>query len=154
MLDEEGYRYNVGVVLLNAKNQVLWACRSDFEAWQFPQGGMYENETPIEALYRELKEEVGLEPDDVELIAESQQWLTYRLPPEMVKKHIGQKQKWFLLRLLTEENRICLDQDAKPEFCHWQWVDYWYPIGHVISFKQPIYEKILTEFSAYLPPAV
>lgn len=148
---EAGFRLNVGMVILNADNQVFWACRSDFaDAWQFPQGGIQIGESPVEAMYRELTEEVGLQSSDVQLIAELQQWLSYRLPENKQKiegeNFLGQKQKWFLLRLTSDESQIGLDRSAVQEFSRWCWVDYWYPVQHVVEFKRKVYQQCLTEF--------
>jgi len=151
-IDDEGYRLNVGIILLNQNNQLFWACRNDIpNAWQFPQGGVDEGETPVEAMYRELKEEVGLNSEVVKLIAESQHWLKYRLEESRIKrKYIGQKQKWFLLRFLGSDHRIDLTAVSSIEFCRWKWVDYWYPLTHIVEFKREVYTKVLQEFSAYI----
>src|SRR5690606_20220638 len=136
----------------NDAGQVLWAKRLGQDAWQFPQGGVQRNETPEQAAIRELYEEVGLEAEDVEIIASTTDWLPYRLPAHLVRQHsrpvcIGQKQKWFLLKLLATEDRISLDQGDKPEFDHWRWVSYWYPLNQVIDFKRDVYRQALQELS-------
>lgn len=151
MLDEEGYRANVGIILSNQKGRLFWARRIGQNAWQFPQGGMLEDETPEDALYRELKEEIGLEPKDVRIIGVTKNWLSYRLPKNLLraKSHpdfIGQKQKWFLLELLSDDNAIKLDLDDTPEFDQWRWVSYWYPLRNVIAFKRDVYRRALKEF--------
>ena len=114
MIDSDGFRPNVGIILTNDVGQVLWARRINQDAWQFPQGGINADETPEQALYRELNEEVGLEPPDVRILACTRGWLRYRLPQRLVRTHsqplcIGQKQKWFLLRLLSDETRVRMD---------------------------------------------
>lgn len=152
MIDEEGLRANVGMILINAKNHVFWARRAQDIGWQFPQGGVQEGETPEVALYRELQEEVGLARSDVRLIAESQSWYQYFLPKNFVRWQqkpvcLGQRQKWFLLRLLSPE-RINLEYSVKPEFDTWCWVDYWYPADNVIDFKQDVYRQVLAEFES------
>jgi len=106
VIDPDGFRPNVGIILTNDAGQVLWARRINQNAWQFPQGGINSNETPEQALYRELNEEVGLEQQDVKILACTRGWLRYRLPQRLVRTHsqplcIGQKQKWFLLRLVS-----------------------------------------------------
>ncbi|MFJ4608458.1 RNA pyrophosphohydrolase, partial [Pseudomonas atacamensis] len=111
MIDPDGFRPNVGIILTNDAGQVLWARRINQDAWQFPQGGINPEETPEDALYRELNEEVGLEREDVEILACTRGWLRYRLPQRLVRTHsqplcIGQKQKWFLLRLISNEQRV------------------------------------------------
>lgn len=152
MLDADGYRLNVGIVIANGCGDVLWAHRLRQGGWQFPQGGIRAGESPQQALYRELEEEVGLTTDDVELWAVTRGWLRYRLPPKMVrptrgKPCIGQKQKWFLLRLKSDESSIRLDASDKPEFDRWQWVSYWYPLDQIIDFKRPVYQRMLKELS-------
>jgi putative (di)nucleoside polyphosphate hydrolase len=153
MDNEKGYRLNVGIILTNGQKQVLFAKRMGINnAWQFPQGGIHEGESTREAMYRELHEELGLFPEDVEILAESRQWLKYKLPARFIRYYekpliIGQKQKWFLLRLMADEKKILLENGEKPEFDEWKWVDYWYPAENVISFKRQVYRKILEEFS-------
>jgi putative (di)nucleoside polyphosphate hydrolase len=150
---EQGYRLNVGIILMNAKGQLLFAKRFGIRnAWQFPQGGIHDGEAAEEAMYRELNEELGLPQDAVEIVAESAQWLKYELPARFIRHHeiplvIGQKQKWFLLRLASDEEAVVLDRAEKPEFDEWKWVDYWYPAKHVVDFKREVYQKILEEFA-------
>ena len=148
MIDPDGYRPNVGIILLNAQGHVFWARRVGRDGWQFPQGGMRSDETPIEAMYRELEEETGLREHHVEVLGSTPGWLRYRLPPRLVRRHdrpicIGQKQVWFLLRLLGEESAVRLDATDKPEFDHWRWVEFWYPAQHVVNFKRRVYEQAL-----------
>ncbi|MCW8885958.1 MAG: RNA pyrophosphohydrolase [Motiliproteus sp.] len=150
MIDSDGFRPNVGIILTNGLGQVLWARRIGQDAWQFPQGGINEDETPEQALYRELKEEIGLESNDVEIISCTRGWLRYRLPKRMIRQHshpicIGQKQKWFLLRLLTDDESVSVTASEKPEFDDWRWVSYWYPLGQVVSFKREVYRSALKE---------
>lgn len=153
MIDNDGFRPNVGIILTNAQGQVLWARRvGGQDAWQFPQGGINANETPEQALYRELHEEVGLYPDDVEILACTRGWLRYRLPTRLVRHHsqplcVGQKQKWFLLRLRSEDGRVCLENGGRAEFDDWCWVSYWYPLSKVVSFKRDVYRRALKELS-------
>lgn len=161
LFDEQGLRLNVGIVIFNPqKNKKLfWAKRvGNQEAWQFPQGGMNPDETPVEAMYRELTEEVGLNPQDVHLVAESQHWYTYYLPKRYRRNSveadaplcIGQKQKWFLLELVSDEKHIRFDHSETPEFNDWKWVDYWYPVNHVVLFKRAVYRQALKEFANYV----
>lgn len=153
MIDKDGFRPNVGIVLANDQGQVLWARRvGGRDAWQFPQGGINRGESPEQALYRELEEEVGLSPESVEVLGVTRGWLRYRLPKRFVRKGqkplcIGQKQKWFLLRMLDEDNAVRLDLNDKPEFDHWQWVSYWYPLNQVISFKREVYRRAMKELA-------
>lgn len=150
MIDEEGYRPNVGIIITNGAGQLFWARRIGEDAWQFPQGGIQRNETPEQALFRELREEIGLEPDDVEVLGCTRQWLRYRLPQRYIRRGrkpvcIGQKQVWFLLRLVSSEEQVSLDHSGEPEFDHWRWINYWEPARQVISFKRRVYERALAE---------
>lgn len=152
MIDEQGYRPNVGIILCNDKGQVLWARRIGQDAWQFPQGGIKEGETPEKALYRELQEEIGLGQKDVQILAVTRGWLRYRLPRRMVRYDsrpvcIGQKQKWFLLQLVADESRINVRATDKPEFDGWSWVSYWYPLDGVVSFKKDVYRRAMSELA-------
>lgn len=153
VIDSDGFRPNVGIVLTNDQGQLLWARRvGGQDAWQFPQGGINERESAEQALYRELHEEVGLHPQDVEILACTRGWLRYRLPDRLVRHNsqplcVGQKQKWFLLRLRSDESRISLNNGGRPEFDDWRWVSYWYPLGKVVSFKKDVYRRALKELS-------
>lgn len=140
-------------MLANDQGQLLWARRvGGHDAWQFPQGGISAGESPEQALYRELHEEVGLSPDAVEILGTTKGWLRYRLPRHFIREGqkplcIGQKQKWFLLRLLAADAAVQLDLNDKPEFDHWQWVSYWYPLNQVISFKREVYRRAMKELA-------
>lgn len=152
MIDAEGFRPNVGIIIQNWSGQVLWARRvGGQDAWQFPQGGINDGESAESALYRELHEEVGLTRKDVKLLAATRGWLRYRLPPRYVRKQqpvcIGQKQRWFLLELTAPESRLNLALHGKPEFDHYQWVSFWYPINQVVAFKRDVYRKALRELA-------
>ncbi|WP_353851275.1 RNA pyrophosphohydrolase [Microbulbifer sp.] len=152
-IDSEGFRPNVGIIVLNARGQALWARRvGGKDAWQFPQGGINPGESPEQALYRELYEEVGLTRSQVKLLASTRGWLRYRLPRRLVRKRseplcIGQKQKWFLLQLEADESNIGFDNGYKPEFDHWRWVSYWHPLTKVVTFKREVYRRALTELA-------
>jgi putative (di)nucleoside polyphosphate hydrolase len=148
VIDGEGYRANVGIILLNPQSsRVLWGRRIRQKSWQFPQGGLNEGDTTLSAMYRELHEEIGLRPQDIEVLAVTKGWFRYRLPPNLLKNknplYIGQKQKWYLLRLCVPEARINLNATHSPEFDAWRWVDYWYPLNQVISFKRHVYRKAM-----------
>jgi len=152
VIDSEGFRPNVGIILTNQDGRLLWARRIHQEAWQFPQGGIRESETPRQAMYRELCEEIGLEPGHVEVLGSTRGWLRYRLPKRYIRQSqepvcIGQKQIWFMLRLIGEECHVRLDLSDKPEFDSWRWVDYWYPLSEVVSFKRRVYQKALNELA-------
>ncbi len=157
MIDSQGYRANVGIILCNREGRLLWARRLGQDSWQFPQGGIKRNESPEEALYRELHEEVGLEPQHVEIIGCTQGWLRYRLPKRYIRFHskpvcIGQKQRWYMLRLVAEDEVVRLDLSDKPEFEEWRWVDYWLPLQEIVFFKRQVYEKALQELEQLLFP--
>jgi putative (di)nucleoside polyphosphate hydrolase len=150
MIDSEGYRANVAIVLSNNSDQLFWAKRVGMDAWQFPQGGIRKNESTQNAMYRELHEEIGLLPEHVELVKCTGDWLRYRLPKRFIRRHslpvcIGQKQIWYLIKLLADESAVKLDTSRKPEFDHWRWVDFWEPVNEVVNFKRKVYEKALTE---------
>ena len=152
MIDKKGYRSNVGIILTNQEGRLLWARRIHQDAWQFPQGGIRESETPQQAMYRELEEEIGLAADHVELLGSTRGWLRYRLPERFIRRSqqplcIGQKQIWFMLRLISEERYVRLDLSQKPEFDNWRWVDYWYPLSEVVPFKRKVYQKALNELA-------
>lgn len=153
VIDADGFRANVGIMLTNEHGQLLWARRvGGRNAWQFPQGGINEGESPEEALYRELYEEVGLTEQSVQVLGSTRGWLRYKLPRRYIRKGqhpvcIGQKQKWFLLRLLDGDDAVVLDTNATPEFDRWQWVSYWYPLNQVISFKREVYRRALKELA-------
>lgn len=152
MIDDEGFRQGVGIILVNAKRQIFLAKRIGKEAWQFPQGGIKDLETPEEAMYRELKEEIGLQPDDVRILGTSRRWLRYRLPKRLVRHYskpicIGQKQKWFLLQLMGQDAQINLAATETPEFDSWAWVSYWYPLTQVVAFKRRVYNLAMKEFA-------
>ncbi|MBX9586461.1 MAG: RNA pyrophosphohydrolase [Gammaproteobacteria bacterium] len=156
MIDADGFRLNVGIVVSNSEGKLLWGKRfGRMGGWQFPQGGINENENAEEAMFRELYEEVGLKPTDVKIVAVSKEWYTYYLPKRFRRYHmqplcIGQKQRWFLLRLISDDSAIQLDATAKPEFVSWQWVDYWYPAKQIILFKRQVYREMLKEFEPQL----
>lgn len=151
MIDENGYRLNVGIILVNREKQLFFARRIGLEdAWQFPQGGIRPHETPQQALFRELKEEIGLEPSDIRILGKTQDWLQYELPKRLIRQHthpicIGQRQIWFMLGLVGEETRINLNASKDPEFEEWRWVNYWQPVHEVVSFKKNVYQSALLE---------
>lgn len=155
-LDRDGFRPNVGIVLHNDLGQVFWGRRvGGFDAWQFPQGGIERGESIEQALYRELREEVGLDESDVTICCRTRGWLRYRTPEglrrrDSVPGFLGQKQKWFLLRLLADDDAVCTMNCAKPEFDEWRWVSYWYPVGQVIAFKRGVYRRALRELAPAL----
>ena len=156
MLDREGFRPNVGIVLLNARNQVFWGKRLRTHSWQFPQGGINYGESPEQAMFRELHEEVGLHPDHVRILARTRDWLRYEVPEHFIRKdarghYRGQKQIWFLLRLMGRDSDLDLRATDHPEFDAWRWNEYWVPLELVIEFKRDVYQMALIELARFLP---
>lgn len=158
MIDSDGYRPNVGIIVANDKGQVLWARRVGQQAWQFPQGGINKGESMEAALYRELKEEIGLSKAQVEIVNSTRGWLRYKLPKRYLRQNntsfIGQKQKWYLLKMLTDDKDVRFDQSETPEFDHWQWVSYWYPLGQVVPFKKDVYRRAMKELAPSISKCV
>ena len=153
MIDDDGYRPNVGIVICNRQGQVMWARRYGQHSWQFPQGGINPGESPEQAMYRELFEEVGLSRKDVRILASTRNWLRYKLPKRLVRWDtkpvcIGQKQKWFLLQLIGNDADINMQTSSTPEFDGWRWVSYWYPVRQVVSFKRDVYRRVMKEFAS------
>ncbi|MGT2430238.1 RNA pyrophosphohydrolase [Cupriavidus basilensis] len=155
MLDREGFRPNVGIILINARNEVFWGKRIGEHSWQFPQGGIKYGETPEQAMYRELHEEVGLLPEHVRIVGRTRDWLRYEVPDKFIRREIrghyrGQKQIWFLLRMAGRDCDIRLRATDHPEFDAWRWSHYWVPLDAVIEFKRDVYQLALTELSRFL----
>ncbi len=158
MLDREGFRPNVGIILLNQRSQVFWGKRIRTHSWQFPQGGIKHGESPEQAMFRELHEEVGLMPEHVRIIARTRDWLRYEVPQHFIRKEArghykGQKQIWFLLQLTGRDTDMNLRASSHPEFDAWRWHEYWVPLETVIEFKRGVYEMALSELSRFLPPS-
>ena len=156
MLDREGFRPNVGIILLNQKNQVFWGKRIRTHSWQFPQGGIDRGETPEQAMFRELHEEVGLHPEHVRIVARTRDWLRYEVPDRFIRRdargfYKGQKQIWFLLQMTGFDTSVNLRATDHPEFDAWRWNQFWVPLDAVVEFKRDVYEQALTELSRYLP---
>ncbi len=131
--------------------------RARGHGWQFPQGGVGRGETLEQSLFRELKEEIGLGAEDVEVVSRTRHWLRYRLPARYVRHHVrplclGQKQRWFLLRLRQPDASFRFDATEQPEFDHWRWVDYWQPLREVVYFKRAVYAQVLREFGPVVFP--
>ncbi|WP_114639554.1 RNA pyrophosphohydrolase [Polynucleobacter necessarius] len=164
MLDREGYRPNVSIVLLNSRNEVFWGKRVGQHSWQFPQGGIAHGESPEQAMYRELHEEVGLLPEHVQIIGRTRDWLRYDVPEEYLRRqhatrihraaYRGQKQIWFLLRFIGLDSDIQLRATEQPEFDAWRWVPFWVQLDTVIDFKREVYQLALSELARYLAKGV
>jgi len=155
MLDREGFRPNVGIILVNQRNQVWWGKRVNEHSWQFPQGGIKFGESPEQAMYRELHEEIGLKPEHVKILGRTRDWLRYEVPDRYIKREVrghyrGQKQIWFLLRMLGRDNEVSLRSTEHPEFDAWRWHDYWVPLDTVIEFKRDVYSIALNELARFL----
>ena len=155
MIDSKGYRENVGIILSNPHGQVFFAKRCGQDAWQFPQGGIDENESPEEAMYRELEEETGLLRSHVEVVGQTDDWLRYSIPRHLQRKRskplcIGQKQIWFCLKLIGDEAHVNLKSGSKPEFDRWRWVNYWEPLEQIVFFKRKVYKQALTELEKFV----
>jgi putative (di)nucleoside polyphosphate hydrolase len=157
LIDPDGFRPNVGIILTNAERELFWGRRVGQNSWQFPQGGIKSEETPEQAMFRELQEEVGLLPHHVTLLGSTKRWLRYRLPKRFILRRcgpicIGQKQVWFMLRIDCGEDAFCLDLCEKPEFDAWRWVRYWQPLHEVVYFKRRVYQQALEELAPLLYP--
>jgi len=164
MLDRDGYRPNVGIILANPRNDVFWGKRVHQHAWQFPQGGIKQGETPLQAMYRELEEEIGLHARHVRVLGRTREWLRYEVPEKWLRRardgepgaasgrgaYRGQKQIWFLLRMTGRDCDVKLRASGHPEFDAWRWHDYWVPLEHVIDFKREVYRQALIELHRFL----
>jgi len=153
--DAKGFRSNVGIILTHDNGQLLLGGRVGQAGWQFPQGGIQVDEAPREAMFRELDEELGLQPDDVQVMGETTDWLHYRLPEKFIRHErkplcIGQRQRWFMLRLISSEEALDLQKSDLPEFDRWRWVDYWRPVKEVVYFKRRVYVSALAELAPLL----
>ena len=149
-MKEDGYRLNVGLIIANNQGKLLLCKRKGMNSWQFPQGGIDYAENPLSAAKRELFEEVGIKPSSTKLIASLDEWLKYDVPKKsrrkrfLNKKFKGQKQKWFLFRLIKED-KISFENDPDNEFDDYKWVSYWYPLSVIISFKENVYFEALNK---------
>src|SRR5207344_3054336 len=117
--------------------------------------GIKPGETPEQAMFRELMEEVGLLPHHVKILGRTREWLRYDVPAHWVRRewrgsYRGQKQIWFLLKLVGRDCDVSLRATAKPEFDAWRWHEYWIPLETVIEFKRDVYQRALTELERYL----
>lgn len=149
-IDADGFRANVGIILMNNDGELFLGGRAGGRGWQFPQGGIRPGEDIEAAVYRELNEEIGLDAADVSLLGRTRSWLRYRLPAQYVRRNstplcIGQKQRWFLLRFEANDERFRFDATGEPEFESWRWVSFWTPVREVIYFKRQVYARALHE---------
>ncbi|MCK5326057.1 MAG: RNA pyrophosphohydrolase [Woeseiaceae bacterium] len=157
-IDDEGFRANVGIILTNDLGKLMLAGRVGNKGWQFPQGGMLLDEEPQQAMFRELHEEIGLGPADVEVLGVTSDWLRYRLPDKFIRRNstplcIGQKQRWFMLRLVSSAETVRFDLSDEPEFDRARWVDFWRPVNEVIYFKRRVYARALHELGSTVYPS-
>jgi putative (di)nucleoside polyphosphate hydrolase len=150
------YRPCVGVVLLNREGLIFAGQRIDTPgpAWQMPQGGIDKEEAPRAAALRELWEETGVTADLVEFVAETDHWITYDLPPELLGKawggkYRGQRQKWFLYRFLGHDDQIRIDTDH-PEFGAWRWIEAEEMVALIVPFKRDVYAQVVAAFRPHL----
>ncbi len=155
MIDKDGYRPNVGIVICNTRNEVFWGKRVRQDSWQFPQGGIKHGESPEQAMFRELMEEVGLAPEHVRILGRTRDWMRYEVPRDWVKRewrghYRGQKQIWYLLRLVGRECDVSLRASSHPEFDAWRWSEYWMPAEVVVEFKREVYRLALAELERFL----
>src|SRR5262249_55118871 len=154
MLDRDGYRPNVAIVIVNGKNQVFWGKRIREHSWQFPQGGINPGETPEQAMYRDLREKVGLEPRHVKVLGRTRAWLRFDVTQFCIKRgcrgsYRGQKQIWYLMRLFGGDNDVSFRVSEHPEFDSWRWHEYWIPVDAVIGFKRESYRRALLELERF-----
>jgi putative (di)nucleoside polyphosphate hydrolase len=152
-IDKDGFRANVGIVLMRAPGELFLGGRLGGRGWQFPQGGINRGERVEAALFRELREEIGLQPSDVEVLGSTRGWLRYRLPRQYVRDRcIGQRQRWFLLKLISDESALRFDASDQPEFDRWRWADFWTPVREVVYFKRRVYIRALHELGMLIYP--
>ena len=150
MSEESNYRLNVGLIIVNNYGKVLICKRKNSNQWQFPQGGIDEGESPIEAAKREIFEEVGIKPSKIKVLGKIKDWVKYEIPKELAKKSfkkkgiVGQKQKWFIFKIKSEAC-ISFVNDPDNEFDDFAWVSYWRPIALIVSFKKEVYRNVLAE---------
>ena len=150
IIDSEGMRHNVCIILCNEQGKIFLAKRVNKDAWQFPQGGINKGEEPVEAMYREMHEEIGVNKNEVKLISESTNWFRYKIPKKIVDmnnyKYIGQKQKSFLVKVPKDLKFNFKNSEEPQEFDDFTWVNYWFPIHKTIFFKKHAYRNMLVEF--------
>ena len=152
----KGYRPNVGMMIINSEKKVLMCTRIHSEGQtyrlQMPQGGIDKGETPAQAVYREMGEEIGLSSKDVRFVATTRKWYKYDLPETVRRKKSirGQRQKWFLFLLISPDDHIDLTTDKLQEFEGFQWVELNDVATSVVPFKRPVYEEVINEFRPFI----
>ena len=150
------YRRNVGVMVMNAQGRI-WAGRrldNPGDAWQMPQGGIDTGEDAQAAALRELTEETSIPAAAVELVAQTDGWIAYDLPVDLVAKlwkgkYRGQEQKWFLMRFDGPDELVNIDTQ-EPEFSHWAWMEWGELLDKIVPFKRHVYEEVGRAFSDHL----
>src|SRR5260221_9021536 len=153
LIDRDGFRANVGIVLMHDDGRLFIGRRTGGKGWQFPQGGMRRGETPEESLFRELHEEIGLSRADVRIVAQTGRWLRYRLPARFVRREskplcVGQKQRWYLLRLQRADPEFRFDLTGEPEFDHWRRGDHAQPARQKTRLKRHVFAPPHRELGA------
>ena len=150
------YRANVGVMVLSKSGDVFVAQRLEHyaNAWQMPQGGIDPGEGPAEAALRELEEETGINSSKVVILAETQNWIPYELPPDLIPKlwngkYRGQKQRWFLMQFIGDDSMVNIQTEI-PEFSRWCWLQSEELLDKIVPFKRNTYETVIREFKAQL----
>ena len=157
IIDNEGMRANVAIVLLNPQGYCWLGQRmmASEPAWQFPQGGLHPGEDVETAMWRELAEETGLGPQHATLIGQSTEPIPYIIPEHLTRDSRrpirGQKQTWFLLKTRTDSPPFNLRTTGQPEFVDGHWVSYWYPLSRIVDFKREAYRQGL---ASLLPVAL
>ena len=154
MLNKLPMRQGVGIIVLNKDNKVFVGKRKDnpIDKWQMPQGGIDSNETPLNAMKRELEEETSI--TKIEVLKEIENWLEYELPPSLLGKiwkgkYRGQKQKWFIVKFIGDENEINLKTEH-PEFIEWKWIDYSLLPDVIVDFKKKVYMRLKVELKNFI----
>ena len=154
MVNKLPMRLGVGIVLLNKDNEVFVGKRKDnpIDKWQMPQGGIDNNEKPLDAMKRELEEETSV--TNIKILKEVNSWLEYELPPHLLGKiwkgkYRGQTQKWFIVRFIGSDTEINL-KTKKPEFIEWRWISHKLLTEVIVDFKKNVYKKLEVEISNFI----
>lgn len=155
-IEQDLYRPNVGIMLVNARNEVFVGQRLDrfTDAWQMPQGGIDPGENPDDAVFRELYEETGVTRDLVRIEATTKEWIYYDFPAELIDKlwsgkFHGQRQRYYLMRFFGKDEHINI-QTEEPEFSAWKWIGLDHLLDNIVEFKRDVYRQVIAEFRVYL----